>query len=498
MPLNGNGRSSTPVNAVMDQINRTFVPDLLVIPVGSTVAFPNSDSVSHQIYSFSPAHKFQLPLYRGKPYPPVIFDQAGIVTLGCNIHDSMLAYVLVTDAPYFGRADATGSWSVDLPRGTYRVDCLAATDAGELTTGCNSRRNRSGGGDRPPDESTQTRTPRGSAFLGRLLMGAAALLALAVALSSPDWEADVDVRLVSSQGERSVTNGGLGTLRYDDTQSGLRLGRARFAVSEALGEVWSLHLDASSWGDRDRNPVDLTEAYLQFRPYPFAGGYRFRLKAGAFYAPISLENRSAGWESPYTLSYSAINTWLGQELRTIGAEGQIDWLGTHTGHAFDLALTGGVFGWNDPAGVVIADRGFSLSDRQTTLFGRVGASHSGPLRPMALFGEIDHRAGFYTGVEARYFDRVVVRALHYDNRGDPAAFDAASRNFAWNTHFNAAGVRAESGNGWTAIAQYLDGETAVAPASGYLALALQGPVRNGFPGDRPSSDQRSLRLFCGQ
>jgi len=109
------------VNAVMDQINRTFVPDLLVIPVGSTVAFPNSDSVSHQIYSFSPARRFQLPLYRGKPYPPVAFDEPGIVTLGCNIHDSMLAYVLVTAAPYFGRTDAAGSWSVELPHGTYQV-----------------------------------------------------------------------------------------------------------------------------------------------------------------------------------------------------------------------------------------------------------------------------------------------------------------------------------------------------------------------------------------
>lgn len=120
-PLAGNDHPGVPVNAVMDQINRAFVPDLLVIPVGSTVAFPNSDSVSHQIYSFSPAHKFQLPLYRGKPYPPVIFDQAGLITLGCNIHDSMLAYVLVTDAPYFGRTDATGSWSVDAPPGTYKV-----------------------------------------------------------------------------------------------------------------------------------------------------------------------------------------------------------------------------------------------------------------------------------------------------------------------------------------------------------------------------------------
>ena len=117
----GNDHPGVPVTAVMDQVNRAFVPDLLVIPVGSTVAFPNSDSVSHQIYSFSAAHKFQLPLYRGKPYPPVNFDQAGLVTLGCNIHDSMLAYVLVTDAPYFGRTDATGSWSVEAPQGTYQV-----------------------------------------------------------------------------------------------------------------------------------------------------------------------------------------------------------------------------------------------------------------------------------------------------------------------------------------------------------------------------------------
>ncbi len=119
--LAGADRPAVPVSAIMDQVNRTFVPDILVIPTGSTVEFPNSDSVSHQIYSFSPARRFQLPLYRGKPYPPVRFDQPGLVTLGCNIHDSMLAYVLVTDAPYFGRTDPTGSWSVEIPRGTYRV-----------------------------------------------------------------------------------------------------------------------------------------------------------------------------------------------------------------------------------------------------------------------------------------------------------------------------------------------------------------------------------------
>jgi plastocyanin len=114
-------RKAAPLHAVMDQVNIAFVPDLLVVPVGSTVEFPNGDSVSHQIYSFSPAKRFQLPLYRGKPYPPVHFDQAGVVTLGCNIHDGMLAYLVVTDAPWFGRTDSEGAWSADVPRGHYRV-----------------------------------------------------------------------------------------------------------------------------------------------------------------------------------------------------------------------------------------------------------------------------------------------------------------------------------------------------------------------------------------
>ena len=120
-PLDAAARRPAPVHAVVDQVNRAFAPDLLVVPVGSTVAFPNSDSVSHQIYSFSAAKRFRLPLYRGKPYPPVQFDQSGVITLGCNIHDDMLAYLLVTDAPYFGRTDGQGAWSADVPRGRYRV-----------------------------------------------------------------------------------------------------------------------------------------------------------------------------------------------------------------------------------------------------------------------------------------------------------------------------------------------------------------------------------------
>jgi plastocyanin len=120
-PLDTPPHHAAPVRAVMDQVNRSFAPDLLVIPVGSTVEFPNSDSVSHQIYSFSPAKRFQLPLYRGKPYPPVHFDQPGVVTLGCNIHDEMLAYLLVTDAAWYGRTNDRGTFSAEVPRGRYHV-----------------------------------------------------------------------------------------------------------------------------------------------------------------------------------------------------------------------------------------------------------------------------------------------------------------------------------------------------------------------------------------
>jgi plastocyanin len=111
-----------PVHAIVDQVNLAFVPDVIVIPVGSTVSFPNTDAVSHQVYSFSSARRFQLPLYRGKPYLPVLFDQPGLVTLGCNIHDNMIAYVVVTEAQHFGRTDASGTWTVpDLPGGTWRI-----------------------------------------------------------------------------------------------------------------------------------------------------------------------------------------------------------------------------------------------------------------------------------------------------------------------------------------------------------------------------------------
>lgn len=116
-------RAAAASTFTIDQVNQAFTPDLTVVPVGSTVIFPNSDKVSHQVYSFSPAKRFQLPLYRGTPYPPVAFSKPGIVTLGCNIHDDMIAYVVVTDAGWFGRTSSDGTWTTPkLPAGEIRVE----------------------------------------------------------------------------------------------------------------------------------------------------------------------------------------------------------------------------------------------------------------------------------------------------------------------------------------------------------------------------------------
>ena len=111
-----------PPHAVMDQVDLEFVPHVLVVQAGTVVDFPNSDHVNHHVYSFSEAKSFELPLYKGRVYPPVTFDEAGLVTLGCNIHDNMLGYILVTETPWFTTTDGTGQARLDaLPAGRYRV-----------------------------------------------------------------------------------------------------------------------------------------------------------------------------------------------------------------------------------------------------------------------------------------------------------------------------------------------------------------------------------------
>jgi len=109
--------------AVIDQRDKQFIPFVTAVEVSTSVLFPNQDNIRHHVYSFSPAKKFELPLYAGVPAEPVVFDKAGFVTLGCNIHDWMIAYVAVLNTPYFAITGKDGHAVLkDLPANHYRVE----------------------------------------------------------------------------------------------------------------------------------------------------------------------------------------------------------------------------------------------------------------------------------------------------------------------------------------------------------------------------------------
>ena len=106
----------------MDQIDKAFVPGVLVVPVGTDVSFPNSDHIRHHVYSFSEARSFELPLYAGTPAEPVRFPVPGVVVLGCNIHDWMRGYIVVVPEPLFAQTSADGMASIaNVPAGSWRV-----------------------------------------------------------------------------------------------------------------------------------------------------------------------------------------------------------------------------------------------------------------------------------------------------------------------------------------------------------------------------------------
>ncbi|HEX5682566.1 MAG TPA: methylamine utilization protein [Ideonella sp.] len=129
------------------QQGRRFVPAVTVVPVGTKVQFPNQDTVRHHVYSFSPAKKFELKLYVGRPENPIEFDHAGLVVLGCNIHDAMVGWIVVSDTPWYAKTLAGGramladvppgsyvlrSWHPDLPAGSTGIEQAVTVAADSL------------------------------------------------------------------------------------------------------------------------------------------------------------------------------------------------------------------------------------------------------------------------------------------------------------------------------------------------------------------------------
>jgi plastocyanin len=114
--------SHVPERSIIDQRHEMFIPLVVVVRKGGEVVFTNNDTTMHQVYSFSPIKQFQFEIDQGQVSKPVVFDKAGVAAIGCNIHDSMVAFAFVSDAPWAVVTDAKGHAELrDVPDGTYRA-----------------------------------------------------------------------------------------------------------------------------------------------------------------------------------------------------------------------------------------------------------------------------------------------------------------------------------------------------------------------------------------
>ena len=275
-----------------------------------------------------------------------------------------------------------------------------------------------------------------------------------------------DLRLTVAADEVSFTQGGLGKTRYGGNDDCAHFGGAALAASWQVTPALLAVADVR-YQPQAHSTTSLVEAFARYRPVS-TNAWRWSFKAGEFFPPISLENEGVGWTSLWTLTPSAIDSWVGEELRTIGGEFRVE----HRGDANTLEAAFALFSANDPAGEILAARGWSLSDLTSGIGSRlrepdVYAEQIGvtPPRRYDPFIEIDHRLGFYGDVtwRSQQFGRATL--LYYDNRGDPSAyhrFNHGDELFTWRTHFSSLGAQTDAGN-LVLIGQAIAGTTEIAP-----------------------------------
>ena len=266
----------------------------------------------------------------------------------------------------------------------------------------------------------------------------------------------LDVRAVAPADPQSWLNGGLGKFRYGGRQN---FG-AEGVLQAELGLNQNFHL-VSVLRAEPQTPsvIDALETYLRYDDQTDDIGWS--VKAGAFFPTISLENDDIGWTSPYTLTPSAINSWIGDELRPIGSEATFRWK-TDMGV---VSLTGALTCCNDEAGVMMADRGWALDDRPFGLFERervpdqtLRIFHAPVPGRTGMFDEIDGIVGWYAGAAWQLPGIVKLSVTRYDNQGEPEA--ATARDMAWRTKFWNFGARTQFGP-LVLIAQQMSGYTEV-------------------------------------
>lgn len=298
------------------------------------------------------------------------------------------------------------------------------------------------------------------------------LLPLALAMLAPpvlaaEWRGLLDLRAVDSDAARSFLDRGLGKSRYDAASPAISIGQAVIHGEFDLADTVSASVELSG-DDRHHNIVDVREAWMAWNPLP-SGAWKTRVKAGSFFPPTSVEidYDGIGWTPKRTLSSAAINSWIGEELRTNGVEWSTRRLGRYANAPYDLGFVAAVFTGNDPAGTLLAWRGWSISDR---IAGRNEALQLADLpvyrpdgaiprqaRTIHPFREIDGRPGYYAGINLAAGPNLELAALHYDNRANPLAVQHGQ--YGWRTRFDHVSAVWRPAPGWDVLMQAMRGDT---------------------------------------
>jgi hypothetical protein len=268
----------------------------------------------------------------------------------------------------------------------------------------------------------------------------------------------LDLRAAFSDGETTWVEGGLGKARPTDGAS-LSLAEADLIWRPRLG--WNLSGLVVLQVQPDMpDSIGVAEAYATFKPTP-SGPVRYAARAGVFYPPISQEHEGGAWVVSDSITPSAINSWVGEELRTGGLEGKV----TAAVGGQEVAATFGVFGWNDTSGTLLSMRGWALGDQKAT----IGAAF--PLPPLSAFMrtkqapyttpvlEIDDRPGFYGRVDWSPSGALSLNAFYYDNGGIVMAAPTPDMEWAWDTRFWNLGAVAFLDERTTLKAQAITGVT---------------------------------------
>jgi len=267
------------------------------------------------------------------------------------------------------------------------------------------------------------------------------------------------------------TSGSVGKLATDS--DGAVLDRAFVDYSGRLTDTLDVRVAAEGYSDDIGGTLGLTQAYLQWRPIPRSAN-RLRFRLGAFYPPLSLESPDPGWSSPYTLNLSAINTWVAEELRTVGIEMSVSRRPSRLGGAHEFSLQAAAFTGDDPAGSLLAWKGWSVHERQTRFGDELPLAPLPQLQPGMIFAkqdpyvtpfrEVDDRPGFYVGAGWRYSRRLQLSVLHFENRARPTAF--VSGQYGWRTRFDQLGLQTDLPGAVGLVAQWMHGSTVMGPLLG--------------------------------